>query len=64
MAASLFDDLARRVAAERSPESRAAVLVSGLADAIKGASNDQNIQRLSRELRAAAPDLARATAGS
>ncbi len=61
---SLFDDLARRVAAERDPESRAAVLVSGVADAIKGASNDQNIQRLSRELRAAAPALAKATAGS
>lgn len=60
---SPIDDLERRVAAERDPARRAEVLVSGLADIVKAASNDQNIQRLARELRAAAAGLAKATAG-
>lgn len=59
-----FTSLAQHVAAETDPARRAEVLVLGVADAIKAASNDQNVQRLSRELRAAAADLARAFARS
>ena len=59
---SAIDQVRRRVAEERDPSRRTEVLVLALADAIKSASNDQNVQRLSRELRAAATDLAAAVA--
>lgn len=58
---SSLDHLKRRVEDERDPSRRVEALVLGLADAIKAASNDQNVQRLSRELRAAAADLAGTT---
>ena len=55
-----MDRLARDVAAKPAAGRRVEVLVLGLADAIKATSNDQNVQRLSRELRAAAAGLAEA----
>lgn len=59
---SAIDLVRLRVADEPDPSRRAEVLVLALADAIKTTSNDQNVQRLSRELRAAVPDLAAAVA--
>lgn len=59
-ATSPIDRLARLVADEPDVARRLEVLVTGLADAIKATSNDQNVQRLSRELRAAAPGLTKA----
>jgi hypothetical protein len=52
--------LAARVAAAGDLDRKAEVLLTGLAGAIKGVSNDQNVQRLSRELRAAVPGLVEA----
>ena len=46
---SAIDQVRLRVAEERDPSRRAEVLVLALADAIKTASNDQNVQRLSRD---------------
>lgn len=51
-----------RVAAEPDPARRGELLVTALADAIKDTSNDQNVQKLSRALRAAASELAAAIA--
>ena len=59
---SAIDQVRLRVTEEFDPLRRIEVLVLALADAIKSASNDQNVQRLSRELRATATDLAAAVA--
>ena len=50
------------VSREGDPARRIEALILALADAIKATSNDQNVQRLSRDLRAAAGDLAGAVA--
>ena len=50
-------DLVRRVGEQPDCTSSLTTLVGGLADQIKATSNDQNIQRLARALRAAAPAL-------
>ena len=54
-----FEDIETRVEAEAEPTRRVELLLISLADTIKSTSNDQNVQRLSRELRAAADHLAR-----
>ncbi len=56
--ASIFEHLKIRMAGEGDLSRRAEVLILGLSEIVKTASNDQNVQRLSRELRAAAGDLA------
>ena len=50
------------MAAEPVASRRGEVLVTALADAIKDTSNDQNVQKLSRALRAAASEFAAAIA--
>lgn len=60
MADSLVSTFEARVAGEPDPARRVEAFVLGLADAIKATSNDQNVQRLSRELRGAAAELAEA----
>ena len=50
-------DLLRNVAAQDDRSASLRALVGGLADQIKATSNDQNIQRLARALRAATPAL-------
>ena len=52
--------LAAAIGAAGGMDHKLAVLLDGLADQIKAVSNDQNVQRLSRDLRAAAPSLAEA----
>ena len=56
-----IERLKHRIAEEADASRRVEALVIGLSEAIKATSNDQNVQRLSRELRAAASDLAAAT---
>ncbi len=58
-----LDDLAGRIASQKSIEDSVALLVTELAQRIKGTSNDQNIQKLSRDLKALQPALVRAVAG-
>ena len=53
----ILADLVNKVAAQTERTASLTTLVSGLADQIKATSNDQNIQRLSRALRAAMPAL-------
>lgn len=55
---SAIDILRERVASELDASRRVEMLILGLAEAIKATSNDQNVQRLSRELRASAAALA------
>ena len=59
---SQFESLGRAI--EEAPSLAAALdaLLDGLAQRIKTTSNDQNVQKLSRELRIAAPELVRAVA--
>ena len=54
MSAAVFDDLRASLAAEVSPEARIDTLLAGLAERMAATSNDQNVQKLARELRAAA----------
>lgn len=58
-----LDELAGRIASQESIEAKVALLVSELAQRIKATSNDQNIQKLSRDLEALQPELVRAIAG-
>ena len=55
--AIILADLMNRVAAQGDRTASLTTLVAGLADQIKATSNDQNIQRLARALRVAAPVL-------
>ena len=59
MALGPLDDLRVRVAGEPDAAGRVEAMLLGLADIIKTTSNDQNVQRLSRELRAAVVDLSK-----
>lgn len=55
-----FDTLYAAVTSASSLEARVEALLRELADRIKTTSNDQNVQKLARELRAATPQLAAA----
>ena len=59
---SAFDDLRKTI--EEAPGLKAALdaLLEGLARQVKATSNDQNVQKLSREIRIAAPGLVAAVA--
>ena len=54
---SAFEDLRKTI--EDAPSLAAAldVLLEGLAQHVKATSNDQNVQKLSREIKIAAPGL-------
>jgi hypothetical protein len=58
-----FDSLIAAVAAEPDHKAALTLLLRRLAEEIRGTSNDQNIQKLSRELMAAAPALGDAVGG-
>lgn len=58
-----IDALTQSIAARESLERALETLLDGLAEQIKATSNDQNIQRLAREIRAATPALVKAVAG-
>ncbi len=60
MAAADIEAIVASVAAERDPARKVEALVAELAERIKATSNDQNVQRLARELTAAAPVFASA----
>jgi hypothetical protein len=60
---SSLDTLAHAVAAEPTLERSLMTLIEGLADRIKATSNDQNSQRLARELRGAGTTFVAAVAG-
>ena len=55
---SVLESVKERIAREGDAARRVDALILGLAEAIKATSNDQNVQRLSRELRAAAGEIA------
>ena len=55
---SALEEVKERITQEGDPSHRVEALILGLAEAIKATSNDQNVQRLSRELRAAADEIA------
>ena len=57
MTMSQFESLARTIEEAASLEAALDALFEGLAQRIKTTSNDQNVQKLSRELRIAAPGL-------
>jgi hypothetical protein len=59
---SSLDSLTHALAAQPSLEAAITLLVDTLADRIKSTSNDQNIQKLARELKATAPALVSAIA--
>ena len=52
-----LETLAAQVATLGDTGGRTTALLNGLADLVKATSNDQNVQKLSRDLRAAAPAL-------
>ena len=56
--ANVLEGVKEQIASEGDPSRRVEALIIGLADAIKATSNDQNVQRLSRELGAAAGEIA------
>lgn len=55
-----LDTLTRSIESGPTLQARLETLVDGLADRIKATSNDQNIQRLSRDLRSAAAEIVNA----
>lgn len=55
-----LESLTKAIESQPSLERKVEALVAGLAERIKGTSNDQNIQRLAADLRRAVPDLVRA----
>ncbi len=57
MSAAVFDDLQARLRDEASLGGRVDLLLAGLAERMAATSNDQNVQKLARELRAASPLL-------
>lgn len=59
---SEFERLGRAIEEAASLEGALDALLEGLAQRIKATSNDQNVQKLSRELRIATPELVRAVA--
>ena len=56
----VLDDLTRSIAVESSLEGSLRRLIDGLAERMAATSNDQNVQRLARDLRAATPALVEA----
>ena len=57
MADAGVEALVSRVADQGSLDRKIETLVLGLAERMKATSNDQNVQKLARELRALAPQL-------
>ena len=57
MAVSDIEALLTTVAEEGALHQKVEALLCGLAERLKSTSNDQNVQKLSRELRAVAPRL-------
>ena len=55
-----FDSLIATITHQPDLARSIEALITGLAERMKAASNDQNVQRLARDVRAAAPDLAQA----
>ena len=60
---SQFENLVRTIEDAKSQEAALDALLEGVAQRIKATSNDQNVQKLSRELRIASPGLVAAVAG-
>lgn len=58
-----WDELTEAIAAQPRVENAVELLIDDLAARIKATSNDQNIQRLARDLKQQAPALARAFGG-
>ena len=56
----VFESLARSVAVEPTIEGSLHRLIEGLAERMAATSNDQNVQRLARDLRDALPTLVEA----
>ncbi len=59
---SSFESLAQHIEAAASLEQALDALLDGLAQRVKATSNDQNVQKLAREIRFAAPGLVAAVA--
>ncbi len=59
---SPFENLAQHIEAAASLEQALDALLDGLAQRVKATSNDQNVQKLAREIRFAAPGLVAAVA--
>ena len=57
---SPLESLTKSIEDETSMEAALGALLDGLAQRIKATSNDQNVQKLAREVRIAAPGLAAA----
>ena len=53
----VFDTLLTTIEGEAGLDAALETLVTGLAERIKATSNDQNVQRLARELRVATPAI-------
>ena len=54
---SAFEDLRKRIEDAPNVEAALDALLGGLAQRVKATSNDQNVQKLSREMRIATPGL-------
>ena len=59
---SAFDDLRKTIDEASSLKAALDALLEGLARQVKATSNDQNVQRLSREIKIATPALVAAVA--
>lgn len=59
---SPLESLKTSIEAARDLDAALDALLDGLAQRLKATSNDQNVQKLAREIRIAAPDLAAAVA--
>ena len=64
MSAAVFDDLRSRLGESGSLDARVDVLLAGLAERMAATSNDLNVQKLAREMRAAAPSIKAALLGT
>ncbi len=60
MAAGDIDALVTGVAGQGALDRKVSALLAGLADQLRATSNDQNVQALARELRAATPQIVEA----
>lgn len=61
---TVLDELAERIRRKDGRDEKLELLIAGLAEIVKSTSNDQNVQRLARDLRAAAPSLSGALAAA
>ena len=60
---SPLEQLAHKVETRATLEQALETLLDGLAERVKATSNDQNVQRLAREIRIVAPNLVKAVLG-